>query len=977
MSSLHQRAKDVFLVALAQPGPDRSAFLADACGDDTALRAEVESLLQFHETTGASEPEVAGEPARFAPGQMFAGRYRMVARIGRGGMGDVWRAEDVILQTSVALKLIASTANDQAGRILNEVRIARQITHPAVCRVFDVGNADGVVFFTMELVDGEDLAALVRRVGRLPSEKVTDIARQLCGGLAAAHAQGVLHRDLKPGNVLIDNHGQVRITDFGIAILQAAPVSHSLTGTPAYMAPEQRTIGATLSPQTDIYALGLVLYELLVGQHPFRHSGGGARPALPSSLVASVDPQLERVIMDALSIDPVARPASATEFAAQLGQSMVRTSRHTTRAAPVAITARRPSWWIIGPAIAALAGIIAVGLTFFVAPRTGARTLTAQDTIVIADFENTTNEPVFDGALKIALAVALEQSPFFKVFPDDRARDTLRLMERSPDERITRTLARDIARREQLKGLISGSIASLGRNYVIALEAVNADTGDIMAREQAEATSKEQVLTSLGSASARLRERLGESLASVQKFDAPLPRATTPSLDALHAYSLALSDGREVPRLESIPQLKRAIELDPTFAMAHAQLSAVYANTYQSALAPSYSKRAFELRDRVSERERFFISWRYYRDAVQAWDKGLELARSWTAAYPREAFAFNSLGAALIRFGDFDASVEAFRQAIRLDPKFVPAYGNLAASLLALDRPTEARAVLQDAAAKQLDFAGARRLSYLLAFVQGDSATMARELEASLGAGETNAAGWQAQASVFEGHIRQAHEEFGHGIESARQGNFNEVAAQLTIEDAEVHAIVGQCGQARNEVSAGLALSRDNGTLEHAGRALAICGAEREALELSRELAKQFPEAIFTNRLQIPLTAAAIAIERRDAARAIELLEPVRRFDHAPSAEFWPAYLRGQAYLQLKNGPAAAAEFRNVIAHRGEVPASVLYPLSYLGLARASALANDTETARKSYDQFLTVWKTADAELGVVKQARTEQAALR
>jgi len=978
MSSLHQRAKDVFLVALAQSGPDRSAFLADACGEDTALRAEVESLLHFHETTGASEPETDREDTdtRFAPGQMFAGRYRMVARIGRGGMGDVWRADDVILQTPVALKLIASTANDQAGRILNEVRVARQITHPAVCRVFDVGNADGVVFFTMELVDGEDLAALVRRVGRLPSEKVNDIARQLCGGLAAAHAQGVLHRDLKPGNVLIDNQGQVRITDFGIAIWQAQPMSHSLTGTPAYMAPEQRTMGATLSPQTDIYALGLVLYELLVGQHPFRQSGGSAPPALPSSIVPSVNPQLERVIMEALSIDPIARPASATEFAARLAPSTVRPSSDTTRA-PISVTGRRLSWWIIGPAIAATAGVIAVALTFFVSPRAGAGTLTAQDTIVIADFENTTNEPVFDGALKVALAVALEQSPFLRVFPDDRARDTLRLMARSPDERITRALARDIARREQLKALISGSIASLGRNYVIALEAVNADTGDVMAREQAEATSKEQVLTSLGAASTRLRERLGESLASVQKFDAPLPRATTPSLDALHAYSLALSDGREVPRLESIPQLKRAIELDPTFAMAHAQLSAVYANTYQSALAPAYSKRAFELRDRVSERERFFISWRYYRDAVQAWDKGLELARSWTAAYPREAFAFNSLGAALIRFGDFEASVEPFQQAIRLDPKFVPAYGNLAASLLALDRATEARAVLQDAAAKQLDFAGARRLSYLLAFVRGDSATMARELEASLGAGETNAAGWQAQASAFEGHIRQAHDEFGRGIESARRGNFNEVAAQLTIEDAVVHAIVGQCREARNEVSAGLALSRDNGTLEHAGRALAICGAERDALELSGELAKGFPEAIFTNRLAIPVTAAAVAIQRGDGARALELLEPLRRFDHAPSAEFWPVYLRGQAYLQLKNGPAAAAEFRNVIAHRGEVPASMLYPLSHLGLARASALANDTETARKSYEQFLTIWKTADAELGVVNQARSEQAALR
>ena len=978
MTSLHQRAKDVFLVALAQTGPDRSAFLADACGDDTALRAEVESLLHFHETTGSSEPEARGDDTdtHFAPGQMFAGRYRMVARIGRGGMGDVWRADDVILQTPVALKLIASTANDQAGRILNEVRIARQITHPAVCRVFDVGNADGVVFFTMELVDGEDLAALVRRVGRLPSEKVNDIARQLCGGLAAAHAQGVLHRDLKPGNVLIDNHGQVRITDFGIAILHAQPVSHSLTGTPAYMAPEQRTLGATLSPQTDIYALGLVLYELLVGHHPFRQSGGGVQPALPSSIVPGVDPQLERVIMEALSIDPIARPASATEFAVGLAPSTVRPSSDTTRA-PVSVSTRRVSWWIIGPAIAAVAGIIAVVLTFFVSPRTGARTLTAQDTIVIADFENTTNEPVFDGALKVALAVALEQSPFLRVFPDDRARDTLRLMERSPDERITRTLARDIARREQLKALISGSIASLGRNYVIALEAVNADTGDVMAREQAEATSKEQVLTSLGAASTRLRERLGESLASVQKFDAPLPRATTPSLDALHAYSLALSDGREVPRLESIPQLKRAIELDPTFAMAHAQLSAVYANTYQSALAPAYSKRAFELRDRVSERERFFISWRYYRDAVQAWDKGLELARSWTAAYPREAFAFNSLGAALIRFGDFDASVEPFRQAIRLDPKFVPAYGNLAASLLALDRPAEARAVLQDAAAKQLDFAGARRLSYLLAFVQGDSATMARELEASLGVGETNATGWEAQTSAFEGRVRQAHDEFARGIQTSTQGSFTEIAAQLTIEDAEVHAIVGQCSEARSEVSAGLMLSRDNGTLEHASRALATCGAEREAQELSSELTKTFPEAIFTNRLQIPLTAAAAAIQRGEAARAIELLEPVRRFDHAPSAEFWPAYLRGQAYLRLKNGQAAAAEFRSVIAHRGEVPASILYPLSHLGLARASALSHDTETARKSYAQFLTLWKNADAGLRLVSEARSEQAALR
>lgn len=974
----------MFLLALAETVSNRSTFLANACGADAALRAEVESLLHFHDTTGSIDADVEElpeppEPAQFAPGQMFAGRYRMVAQIGRGGMGDVWRADDVILQTPVALKLISSTAKGESVRILNEVRVARQITHPAVCRVFDVGNADEIVFFTMELVDGEDLAALVRRVGRLPSEKVVDIARQLCGGLAAAHAQGVLHRDLKPANILIDDSGRVRITDFGIAISQgqAAAAAHSLTGTPAYMAPEQRSLGSVLSPQTDIYALGLVLYELLVGQHPFRKGAPSTAPARPSSLVSNVEPQLERVIMDALSSNPQDRPASALEFAARLPRTGAYTPGDTTQLAAMP-AGRRTSWWMIGAGIAALVGIAAVGLTFFVSPRAGVTKLTAQDTIVLADFENTTNEPVFDGALKVALAVALEQSPFLRVFPDDQARDTLRLMERSPDERITRALARDIARREQLKALISGSIASLGRNYVIALEAVNADTGDIMAREQAEATSKEQVLTSLGVASAKLREKLGESLASVKEFDAPLPRATTPSLDALHAYSLALFDGREVPRLESIPQLKRAIDLDPTFAMAHAQLSAVYANTGQSALAPDYSRRAFELRDRVSERERFFISWRYYRDAAQSWDKALELARSWTAAYPREAFAFNSLGIALLRFGEFEQSVAPFRQAIQLDPKFVPAYGNLAASLLALNRLTEARAILQDAADKKLDFPGARRLSYLLAFVQDDTQTMDRELQASLGVDATNAAlGWQAHSAAFHGRIRSAHEAFGRGIQMSRQGNFTEVAGQLSIEDGETHAIVGDCDQARTEIATGLSLTRDNDSLEHAARALAFCGESRQVAELTTELAKRFPDATLSNRLAIPVIDATVAMHGDEAQRALDLLEPVRRFDHAPSAEFWPVYLRGLAYLRLKNGPAAAAEFGAVVSRRGEVPASMLYPLSYLGLARAAVLSNDTAAARKSYDQFLALWKDADSGLPVLNDARRELAALR
>ena len=504
--------------------------------------------------------------------------------------------------------------------------------------------------------------------------------------------------------------------------------------------------------------------------------------------------------MQALSPDPRDRPASALEMAASLpdigGAPRHRAHRRQRRRAAgrtraggsAARRSRRSS------------ALLVVASSFFVSP--GARTLTEQDTIVLADFENTTGEPVFDGALKVALAVALEQSPFLKVFPDDRARDTLRLMQRSPDERVTRSIAREIARREQLKALLAGSIASLGRNYVLALEAINAETGDVMAREQAEAASKEQVLTSLGAATSRLREKLGESLASIQKFDVPLPRATTPSLDALHAYSLALYEGREVPRLEAIPHLKRAIELDPTFAMAHALLSAVYANTGQSALAPAFSRKAFELRDRVSERERFFISWRYYRDAIQAWDKALELARSWTATYPREAFAFNSLGSALIPLRPVRAVGPAVARSDPPRPEVHPAYSNLAASLLALEsaRRGQGRASAGGRPAARLH---RRPPAVVLHRVRPGRLEDDGARAGSVGrrARDERRVRLAGAPSAFDGRVKAAHEQFRRGIQMSLQGNFAEVAAQLTMEDAEIHAMVGQCAEARSEVA--------------------------------------------------------------------------------------------------------------------------------------------------------------------------------
>ena len=906
-----------------------------------------------------AKPAESSSGAQFIPGTVFAGRYRMITRIGRGGMGEVWHADDLVLETAVALKLVRSASQDARDRLLREVRLARSITHPAVCRVYDIGEADGQVFYSMELVWGEDLATLLKRAGRLPPERVVAIGRQLCEAVGAAHTQGVLHRDLKPGNILVDENGSIRITDFGIATVRTDATGRTRIGTPAYMAPEQLRGGTPLSERTDVYAIGLILYELLVGERPFADaSAAGALPPKPSTRVPDVDPRLERVILKALSPAPEDRHASAAAIAAALPSS-----------AP-----GERGWRLLVLATAA----VIVGAAAFVGVRwfTTRPTLTDQDTIVLADFLNQTDDPVFDGTLKVATAVALEQSPFLKVFPDAATGETLRLMARQPDEAITRELARDIAQRERLKAFVAGSIGPLGSRYVLTLEAIDAQSGDTMAREQVQAPGKEQVLGSLGAATAKLREKLGESLPSIQKYDAPLARATTPSLEALHAYSLALDNGRVFLRVEAIPHLRRAIELDPDFALAHALLSGVYASTGQSSEAPPHARKAFELRDRVSERERYFISWRYYVDALQSWDKALELASAWTVAYPREAFAFNSLGLALETFGQHERAVEVFRQAMTLDPKFVPPHRNLAQSLVALNRYDDARAVIDEGARNGITSMGLTQMKYLVDFVMNDRPAVAR---AAQGARTDEDRMWSvnfaARAAAFSGRIQESHQLLQRSIQTAQTsvgGPFRELAPGWILMDAETHALAGTCEDMRTEVTAALRLSRDNFSLERAGRLLGLCGDADMALQLSKELAARFPDATLTTRIHLPLIAATVALQRGDAARVQQLLEDVRPYDQALASEFWPAFLRGQASLQQRNGGAAEAEFRSILVHRGAAPTSVVYPLAQLGLARAIALTGDRERARAAYGAFLTLWRDADANLKAVQEARAE-----
>ena len=968
-SSLYERAREVFLAALERPAAERDAFVVEACRDDSKLLREVASLLKFHEDGSAAEAHPIAGREEFSSGDMFAGRYRMISRLGRGGMGDVWRADDLVLQTAVALKLMRSTSASDRLRILQEVRLARQITHPAVCRVFDVGESGETMFLSMEFIEGEDLAALIRRTGRLTSERVLEIAHQLCAGLAAAHAEGVLHRDLKPANILIDEGGRVRITDFGIAVATSDAGPQAMIGTLGYMAPEQLA-GEALSERTDVYALGIVLYELVTGQS--YHRARSEDPASRLSLAApDINPQLQRAILKALAPDPARRHATAREMAAALpaidtadGNSQITGSSQPG--------SRGASMWLAGAAVVGVLIAFAVAASF-VWKHPVAAPLTARDTIILADFLNTTGEPVFDKTLKVALAVALEQSPFLKVFPDERARETLGLMQRSPTEAISPALARQIAQREQLAALVVGSIASLGSHYVVGLEAVNAESGDVMAREQIEVASKEEVLTSLGAAASNLRAKLGESLASVQRYDVALPQATTASLEALQAYARALDQGRINPRLEAIPHLKRAIELDPNFALAQAQLSGTYANTGQAALAPEWSRKAFELRDRVSERERYLISWRYYRDATQAWDRALELARSWTAAYPRESFAFNSLGGAAWTLGQYQQAIDPLRESMRLDPKSLAPVANLVATLTSLNQFDEARKVLNDARAAGIDHFAIRQEAYILAFLANDTAAMTRELDGALATPEgPRASNWQPRVSVFGGRLQNAHEGFRRSVEATSRARLTELSGLYSAQDALSHAVLGQCTEAKREAAAATRLSRDNFTLESAGRALAWCGDDGEASNLSRELAQRFPDAILTTRVILPVMAAATAIRGGKPEQGLELLEPVRPFDLVAAAEFWPAYLRGEAHLQMKHGADAATEFRSIIDHRGVLADAPLFPLAHLGLARALATQGDNLGAGEAYQTFLTLWRDADPDLQAIKEARLE-----
>ena len=579
---------------------------------------------------------------------------------------------------------------------------------------------------------------------------------------------------------------------------------------------------------------------------------------------------------------------------------------------------------------------------------------------------------MFDGTLKQALAAQLGQSPFLNIFGDQRVRDSLRFLGRSPDERVTRDLAREICQRQGLKAFLTGSISGVGSHYVMTVEAVNAQTGDALAREQVEADSKEQVIKRLGEAATRLREELGESLASIEKFDAPIEQATTSSLEAFRAYSIGLDHHLKGSYFEAIPFYRRAIELDPDFAIAYARLASVCANTGQRDLATEAAQKAYDLRDRVSERERFYITaYSYYGLVTREREKYIETLELWKRTYPNDPIPHIQLSNLYDGDGLFDKAIEEAQEAIRLNPNAAAPRDNLAVAFMELNRFDEAREIYRQALEQKLDSTFIRSGLYSIAFVKGDAAAMKQQIDWLTGRpDEYNAQAWQAEVAVFSGQFQKARAFNQRAVELALGRKQNDAAAQVLAGQMQNESLFGNCDRVRELASKAFGISRDTATVQTASAAFSLCGDADQAQPLMDEISKRFPNYTLVNIVYWPLNHALIAARHGDPARAVQLLEPALRYELV--GNFWPQYFRGKAYLSLHKGAEAAAEFQKILGHRGWAPRSALYPLAYVGFAQAAVMNGDTAKARKAYEDFFLLWKDADSDIPILIEAKKE-----